>query len=139
MNMSDGQEHTLEFLLSFDGHVHWYAEGYFVKFEIRRVEPTTERPHGLRYSFTLHDPDGQRLIGFDNAHPVAVVGSRFSEQPAAADHWHRTENDEGRPYAFTTAATLIFDFFAEVGRVLTARGIPVDVVKTGETPRRSKR
>ena len=41
MNISGGQEHTLEFLLSFDGHIHWYAEGYCVKFEIRRVEPTT--------------------------------------------------------------------------------------------------
>jgi len=30
-----------------------------VKFEIRRVEPTTERPHGLRYSLTLHDPKGK--------------------------------------------------------------------------------
>jgi len=27
-------------------------------------------PHGLKYSLTLHGPDGSRLIGFDNAHPV---------------------------------------------------------------------
>jgi hypothetical protein len=66
------------------------------------------------------------------------VGSRFNERPAAADHWHRTENDEGRPYAFADAATLVVDFFAEVERALTARGIPVDIVKTGEKPRRSR-
>jgi hypothetical protein len=136
--MTGGREHTLEFLLGFDGHIHWYAEGYFVKFEIRRVEPTTERPHGLRYSLTLHDPEGQRLIGFDNAHAVEAVGSRFKERPVEADHWHRTEDDEGRPYAFTDAATLIFDFFAEVERALNTRGIPVDVVKTSQRPRRSK-
>ena len=44
----------------------------------------------------------------------------------------------GRPYAFADAATLIFDFFAEVERALNMRGIPVDVVKTGQRPRRSK-
>jgi len=131
-------EHTLEFLLAFDGHVHWYAEGYYAKFEIKRVEVTPERPHGLRYSLTLHDPEGQRLIGFDNAHAVEAMGSRFKEPPVEVDHWHRTKNDRGRPYAFTDAATLIRDFFAEVQRVLTASGVPVDVVKTGEKSRRSK-
>ena len=54
-------------------------------FEIRRGEATETRPHGLYYSLTLHDPEGQRLIGFDNAHSVAAVGSRFKERPAAAD------------------------------------------------------
>jgi hypothetical protein len=132
------EEHALEFLLTFDGHIHWYAEGYFTKFEIKRVESTAERPHGLRYSFTLHDPEGQRLVGFDNAHPVEAVGSRYKDRPVKADHWHRTEIDKGRPYAFTDAATLIRDFFAEVERVLNSRGVAVDVVKTGEKPRRSE-
>ena len=31
-------EHTLEFLLSFNGHVHRYAGGYWLKFEITKVE-----------------------------------------------------------------------------------------------------
>lgn len=136
--MDSSQEHTLEFLLAFDGHINWYAEGYFTKFEIKRVEPTPARPHGLRYSFTLHDPEGTRLLGFDNAHPVSAVGSRFARPPAEADHWHRTENDEGRPYSFTDAAALTFDFFAEVERALTARGVPVDVVKTEQKTKRSK-
>jgi hypothetical protein len=136
--MDSGQEHTLEFLLAFDGHINWYAEGYFTKFEIKRVEHTPARPHGLRYSFTLHDPEGTRLLGFDNAHPVSAAGSRFAKPPAEADHWHRTENDEGRPYSFTDAAALIFDFFAEVERALTARGVPVDVVKTEQKTKRSK-
>ena len=54
-----------------------YPEGFFVKFEIKRIKPTSERPHGRRYSFTLHGPDGARLVGFDNAHPVAPVGERY--------------------------------------------------------------
>jgi hypothetical protein len=127
--MKEAAEDALEFLLAFDGHVHWLDQGYRVKVEIKRVEPTRERPHGLRYSFTLHDPDGNRLIGFDNAHAVAVAGSRFGRRPAAADHWHRTETDEGRPYAFVSADTLLADFFREVRRVLAERGISDAVLR----------
>src|SRR6266571_6890906 len=119
-----GQEHTLEFLLAFDGYRHHYPEEYYTKFEIKRTQVTRERPHGLSYSFTLHGPDGTRLAGFDNAHAVAPAGSRFKKRPAAADHWHRTENDPGRPYEFVSAEKLIDDFFDEIERVLTARGIP---------------
>lgn len=71
-------------------------------------------------------------MGFDNAHGVAPAGSRFAKRPAEADHWHRTEDDPGRPYPFTDAATLVSDFFAEVERILTERGVPLDVVKTEE-------
>jgi Family of unknown function (DUF6516) len=126
--MKDNGDHTLEFLLAFDGRRHWYEGGYCAKFEIKRTRLTRRRPHGLRYSFTLHDPDGVRLVGFDNAHAVAAAGSRFKKRPAAADHWHRTENDLGRPYAFTDAATLIDDFFDEIERVLTERGISFAVI-----------
>ena len=126
--MSEALEHTLEFLLAFDGQTHWYEGGYFTKFEIRRVRATAERPHGLRYSFTLHDPQGRRLLGYDNAHRVQPKGSRFKGRPAEADHWHRTEGDPGTPYRFTDAATLVEDFFDEVERVLAGRGVPVAVI-----------
>ncbi len=121
-------EHTLEFLLAFDGRVHYYPNGYFVKFEIKRVPASKERSHGLRYSFTLHDPEGKRLMGFDNAHTVAAVGSRFKDRPVAADHQHRTEDDPGRPYTFIDAEKLVDDFFGEVERVLSERGIEITVV-----------
>jgi len=55
------QDHTLEFLLAFDGRTHWLDQGYCLRFKIRRVPPTARRPHGLQYSFTLHEPDGKRL------------------------------------------------------------------------------
>lgn len=128
-------EHTLEFLLAFDGRTHWYEGGYHVKFQIRRVRPTPERPHGLRYSFTLHDPGGRRLVGFDNAHAVSAPGSMFVARPETADHWHRTEKDEGRPYGFKDAETLIEDFFDEVERVLTERKVPLDVVAVADRRR----
>ena len=50
-------EYQLEFLLAFDGRIHHLEEGYWVKFEIKRVTATDERLHGLSYSFTLHAPE----------------------------------------------------------------------------------
>ena len=129
-------EHTLEFLLGFNGHVHRYADGYWLKFEITEVEASDGKPHGLDYSFTLHGPDNRRLIGFDNAHSVPAKGARFKKRPKAMDHWHRTETDQGRPYAFKDAETLPDDFFDEVERALTEHGIPFEVVEVtqGDSP-----
>ena len=46
-------EHTLEFLLGFNGHVHRYAGGYWLKFEIWKVKRAMENRMGwttrLRY------------------------------------------------------------------------------------------
>jgi hypothetical protein len=123
----------LDFLLAFDGRIHHLEEGYWIKFEIKSVEATKRRPHGLSYTLTLHAPDGTRLVGFDNAHGVAVAGSKHKRSPAASDHWHRTESDPGRPYVFKDAAKLIDDFFDEVERVLSERGIGMEVVKVEDT------
>lgn len=126
--MAISDEHTLEFLLAFDGRIHHLEQGYWLKFEIKRTTPTSERPHGLRYSFTLHDPDGNRLLGFDNAHGVPPRGRRYRKPRVEHDHWHRTGDDEGRPYPFTTADQLLADFEAAVERVLAERGIAKTVV-----------
>ena len=126
-------EHGLEFLLAFDGHIHHLEEGYWIKFEIRRVTSTRKRPHGLSYSFTLHSPDGTRLVGFDNAHEVSPMGSGFTRRTPETDHWHRTDKDPGRPYRFKDAPTLIADFFDEVERVLNERGIAMSVVSVEDT------
>jgi Family of unknown function (DUF6516) len=106
------------------------------QFEIKRVRAAKQRQR-MSYSFTLHAPDGTRLIGFDNAHGIPATGSRFKRPPQANDHWHRTETDRGRPYQFKDAETLIDDFFNEVERVLSARGIGMAVVGVEKT-RRSK-
>lgn len=132
--MNGPPEHTLEFLLAFDGQTHWYEGGYYTKFEIRRVPATPERPHGLGYSLTLHDPQGRRLLGYDNAHRVAAKGSRFKSRPAEADHWHRTRDDPGEPYRFVDAVTLLEDFFNEVERVLKEQEIPISVRETRQRP-----
>jgi hypothetical protein len=79
--------------LAFNGRIHHLEKGYWLKFEIGRVKPTPERPHGLSYSFTLHDPNGKRLVGFDNAHGVQPPGSVYRKANIERDHWHRTGDD----------------------------------------------
>ena len=128
-------DHGLEFVLAFDGRVHHLEKGYWIKFELARVGVTTKRPHGLSYSFTLHAPNGTRLVGFDNAHDVPARGSQFKRRGNASDHWHRTEKDPGRPYVFKDAETLIDNFFDEVDRVLGERGVGIRVVRAEETRR----
>ena len=65
-------------LLDLDGQVFVIdAKGeYVVRFSVARIELTSERPHGLNYSLTLHGPDGSRLVGFDNAHAVRKSAAR---------------------------------------------------------------
>lgn len=93
--------------------------GYSLKFEIGRVEPTPGRPQGLRYAFMLLDPEGRRLVEFDNdAHEMPPLGSRFRGAGHEHGHWHRGGSDPGRPYTFTSADQLLADFFTQVRRAL---------------------
>lgn len=131
--MSQGTDHGLEFLLAFDGLIHRLDAGYWIKFEIRRIEATRKRPHGLVYSLTLHAPNGVRLLDFDNAHGIPAAGSRSKRSRDANDHWHRTEDDPGRPYVFQDAATLIIDFFTEAERILAERGIGMNVIRVEDS------
>jgi hypothetical protein len=110
-------------LLDLDGQVFVVdSKGeYVVRFSVRRVDRTPERPHGLKYSLTLHGPDGSRLVGFDNAHTVRKSHGPGGKSPTAYDHKHKT--DAIRPYRFRDAGTLLEDFWAEVDRVLKEKGV----------------
>ncbi len=116
-------EDELAFLLDFDGAIYFFDEGYWIKIEVKRTTPSPQRPHGISYSLTLHSPQGNRILGFDNAHGVDAQGGRYKAKPVAHDHWHRTENDKGRPYEFQSALQLVQDFLNEVGRILGERGV----------------
>lgn len=129
----ESPEHTLEWLLAYDGRRHFFSSGHFLKFEIRLVEQSGQVPHGIAYSFTFHDPEGTRLLGFDNAHPVPHTGGKYVKPKPEADHWHRTINDEGRPYAFITVEQLLEDFFTEVEKICVKQGISTEVVDDKET------
>ena len=109
-----------ENLLALDGYVFVIDEAgeYWVKFEVQRVQPSPERPHGVKYSLTLHDSDNRRLVGFDNAHPAKArpVGSRAGP----LDHRHRL--GIVKPYRYRGATQLLDDFWEMVDQVLKERG-----------------
>ena len=89
--------------------------GHWVKFVVAKVPPTAEKPHGLDYSLSMHGRDGERLVGFDNAHRV---GKQKRGDPQ--DHRHRIRTV--RAYEYSDAGTLLADFWTEVDAVLKERG-----------------
>ena len=114
---------SLDALLELNGQVlvidpetrHW------VRFAIHRVPVSNAKPHGLDYSLTLHGPEGERLVGFDNAHPVKGQSGPGAQIGVAYDHKHRLKTV--RPYEYHDAATLIADFWKMVDAVLREKGV----------------
>ena len=60
----------IETLLELDGEMFPMDNGYWVKFEVKKVEPNIHIPHGIKYSITLHDSNNHRVLGYDNAHGI---------------------------------------------------------------------
>lgn len=114
------QDDLLRNLLDLDGVRYVVQErlGLWVKFDAREIEASQERPHGVRYSLTLHDRCNKRIMGFDNAHIIPYRGKKAAVTKKAYDHWHRGPNDEGRPYHYVNAGKLIEDFWKEVEKIL---------------------
>jgi Family of unknown function (DUF6516) len=93
-------------------------DGYWIKIEAWQVEVTAHIPHGIRYALTLHKPNGERILGYDNAHNIKVKGKKYSGQRMAFDHKHRHATDLGVHYEFKNTHQLLSDFFTEVDLVL---------------------
>lgn len=93
-------------------------DGYWIKIEAWRVDVSKSIPHGIRYTLTLHNPSGERILGYDNAHAVKAQGKKYSGRRLEFDHRHRHAEDVGVPYEFKNAHQLLSDFFAEVDQVL---------------------
>ena len=108
-------------LLDYDRRRYWLENGWSIRFRVAEAPITTGRPHGIKYSFTLHDTDGTRLLGFDNAHGVP--------RALAFDHRHRfRRTQELVPYHFVGADELICDFFAGVEQACRQEGVAFDFV-----------
>jgi hypothetical protein len=112
------RDRTLDTLLDLDGQALVVDPdgGHWVRFVVTRVPVSPEKPHGLDYSLTLHGPDGERLVGFDNAHRVGT-----QKIGAPRDHRHRLRTV--RPYDYQNGATLLEDFWKAVDSVLRERGV----------------
>lgn len=108
---------TLETLLDLNGEVFMMENGYWVKFEAKRVSPSSSIPHGISYSLTLHDKNNVRVVGFDNAHAVKTKGrKRFSGRKITWDHKHYIEKVSS--YNFESAGQLLDDFWKVVNKFI---------------------
>lgn len=86
-----------------------------VKIEPRIVAATKHRPQGIKYSLTLHDLAKRRIYGMDNAHGVR----RRTEY----DHRHLYRRQKTLAYQYRGPAALLADYYREVERILTERGV----------------
>ena len=118
------EDNTIENLLELDGIKYVIDEcwGIWVKFEVKLIEPSHARPHGIKYSLSLHDRSNKRMMGFDNAHAIEY-GRKTNVAPKRVyDHWHRDESDNGKPYDYKNAGKLMEDFWKEVNKIIKNLG-----------------
>src|SRR5262245_23109695 len=107
MTERDSKPEGWDYLLDLDRQWIGYEKGYWATFRVSVVAADEGRPHGLQYSLSLHDPNDDRLLGYNNAHPIDVATgpARKSKRPKEHDHINR----RGRrvvPYKFATPAKL---------------------------------
>jgi hypothetical protein len=113
------RDHSLDNLLDLDG-VSYVVDGpFWVKFEAKKVPLTPEKPHGMDYSITLHDGDGQRILGFDNAHAISEGSGPGAKTRIEYDHTHK--GGRVRFYDYKDAVTLLTDFWTEADKILKER------------------
>lgn len=79
------------------------------------------RKNGIRYSLTLHDKEGVRLLGFDNAHEIEYGGKNKVAPLRIFDHFH-DEKGVVHPYFYQNAGELIKDFWLAVEKRLLVLG-----------------
>jgi hypothetical protein len=90
--------------------------GLWVKFDVTLVTQSENRPHGIRYSLTLHDRSNQRIMGFDNAH--VIKHKCRNNNPKAYDHVHYYLATHPKGYCYKNAASLLEDFWHAVDKTL---------------------
>jgi len=113
------RDHGIDTLLDLHGQIIAQSNGYWIKIEARQVTPTSLIPHGIRYSLTLHDFYGKRIVGYDNAHAIKLPKKfKYAGRVVTCDHMHRHRTDKGAPYEFQNAHQLLTDFFESVDRIL---------------------
>ena len=100
---------SLENLLNLDGEIFPMENGYWVKFEVKKVEISGAIPHGVKYSLTLHNKVNQRILGFDNAHSYKPRNAKYGAKKETWDHIHKRMDTF--PYEFDSADQLIEDFW----------------------------
>jgi len=112
----------VERLLDLHDEIMEMGAGFWVKITAHRISVTAARPHGIDYSLCLFSPADERLICYDNAHPIAVGSGPAKKQTEQNDHVHKGETI--RPYAYKSAGDLLEDFWKDVEQLLKKEGVP---------------
>lgn len=106
-------------LLDLNGRSFWFDNGYWVKFEVRKIAKDKHRPHGISYALTLHDRNNTRVFGLDNAHAIKKRGrqpKKYTGRIITWDHIHKEEKIER--YLFSSAGQLLDDFWKSVNEIV---------------------
>jgi len=103
--------YDLENLLDLNGEVFPMESGYWVKFEVYKVEAAIAIPHGIRYSLTLHNARNHRVIGYDNAHSFKST-KRYGTKKETYGHIYKKV--DVMAYEFESASQLMEDFWKSV-------------------------
>jgi hypothetical protein len=110
----------LETLLELDGTVLVQEGSYWVHIRAWQVQRSQKIRHGVRYSLTLHNTAGERILGYDNAHLPTDRKSNFSavKKTRSNDHRHPYKKTQSISYEYQSAYQLLTDFFTDVDSVL---------------------
>ncbi|MGH8337235.1 MAG: toxin-antitoxin system TumE family protein [Gammaproteobacteria bacterium] len=111
--MPERADYGLELLLSLNGHEFEFTDGHVVKYRVRKLPASRNRPGGIKYSLTLHDLGGKRIYGIDNAHKV--------RGRTEFDNRHLYEGNAPVAYHYRDPVVLLEDFLREVEQVLKQR------------------
>lgn len=76
-----------------------YSDGAIVEVRAWSVAKTSRTPEGIKYSFVYIDPNGSRLLGYDNAH--------------GKGH-HRHEGKKEQEFPFVSLEDMVMHFAKEV-------------------------
>ena len=110
------EDETLDTLLHLDGEVFPMDNGYWTKFEVKRIRTNKNIPHGIKYSITFHDRNNKRIIGFDNAHAYKPKKKKYGARKITWDHKHHKERISS--YEYESAGQLLEDFCVAVEKFL---------------------
>ena len=94
--------------------------GHWTKIEAKTVVPTHHRPHGIKYSLTLHDKYNKRILGYDDAHAFKPSRKKYGCNVRMWDHKHNQKNV--KKYEFESTAQLLEDFWNDVDETLEEGG-----------------
>ena len=108
-------DYTLETLLDLDGYIAELGDGFWIKIEARKTKNTSNnKPYGIKYSLTLHDSNGERILGYDNAHHIPGMKSNVP-------HDHKHKGERTIKYDYESAEKLLEDFWRDVDKILDGR------------------